>query len=810
MSELRVPQIVKILLEDDTLLQDWVVFAEILEAPSHRITSLRKQRNLSILTYHELLRELLLDWSSRLGKVATISLLVNLLKENHFVQSSEKLEDLQTISGNNCISSSFVNQNAINWDKQVLFGVQHPVRSFVGREKELKELDDLLTDGISPLAVISGLGGMGKSELVKKFVMITSPERIRVANWVNGDAFETLISSIEEFAKFLHLPITDPWTKKVLSPIALLENIVTLVKPHVESTSGFWLFIIDNVDNVYQEIELIVKLLLPFRQCFIIITSRRRDIFLGESEFIGLQELGDADAVKFVNKSIRIPQLDDDVKKLCKVLQNFPLALSQAVAFIKQQQRISLQGEGYRISHYLAEYNTKGKQLLSQKLQLSDYENTTLIALNVTIEKMRKDHGRCGNIAYYLLELVSLLNPDGITVKHLENLLLQILPVDLYQAIKQDNEMTPVVQLLVIYSLVKVNNFVVTIHRMVQKVTRVRTQEEENGVPPVQLNTRETKILNDLLIHVNPKVNKNTKSEMIHILSIMYHTGKYVYLVRTYSTIPNKVYNQLVILSMFREGYEFAVKFFTLLQNTMGEHSFDTLAMQHTIARSLEHVGEWDKSSQTYEQVYHKMVKYLGKRHEETLVAGSNFSFLLWSLDKFEESFALAKLIHKERCKIYEPGNENIITSNKGMAMGLQSLGRHDEARSLYEDVLKWEISVKGEFSPRAVATRHNLAYGQFLQGNYVGSRKQFETIVKEQGEVMGEMHLSTATSKYWLALNLSELGEQEEALNLMEEVVKVREKGLGDKHPYTVKAVDAIAKIKAKLCEEIELNNNN
>lgn len=90
MSELRVPQIVKILLEDDTLLQDWVVFAEILEAPSHRITSLRKQRNLSILTYHELLRELLLDWSSRLGKVATISLLVNLLKENHFVQSSGK------------------------------------------------------------------------------------------------------------------------------------------------------------------------------------------------------------------------------------------------------------------------------------------------------------------------------------------------------------------------------------------------------------------------------------------------------------------------------------------------------------------------------------------------------------------------------------------------------------------------------------------------------------------------------------------------------------------------------------------------
>jgi len=39
-------------------------------------------------------------------------------------------------------------------------------------------------------------------------------------------------------------------------------------------------------------------------------------------------------------------------------LQFYPLALSQAVAYIKNQQRISLQGYSYSVRKYLAEYDS--------------------------------------------------------------------------------------------------------------------------------------------------------------------------------------------------------------------------------------------------------------------------------------------------------------------------------------------------------------------------------------------------------------------------------------------------------------------
>jgi len=55
---------------------------------------------------------------------------------------------------------------------------------------------------------------------------------------------------------------------------------------------------------------------------------------------------------------------DPEVAVLCSTLQFYPLALSQAVAYIRHQQRISLQGHSYSVRHYLAEYEPKAEFLL--------------------------------------------------------------------------------------------------------------------------------------------------------------------------------------------------------------------------------------------------------------------------------------------------------------------------------------------------------------------------------------------------------------------------------------------------------------
>jgi AAA+ ATPase superfamily predicted ATPase len=111
----------------------------------------------------------------------------------------------------------------------VKFGVPNLNLKFVGREAELAEIQRNYENPSTKCLVVSGLGGEGKTELVKKFIHqnpVPSPSFI---TWLNGDNFQQLSTSIQKLAQFLKLPVNDA-SGKPLQIRELIQQISIHVK----------------------------------------------------------------------------------------------------------------------------------------------------------------------------------------------------------------------------------------------------------------------------------------------------------------------------------------------------------------------------------------------------------------------------------------------------------------------------------------------------------------------------------------------------------------------------------------------------
>jgi len=249
------------------------------------------------------------------------------------------------------------------FNQQICYGVKDPVESFIGRKRKLWELEGLIQNCMQSAVVISGLGGMGKSELLKKYISVNK-SKIPICQWVNGESAETLRSSFEQFAAFINVAATDERDGRPLELLGIVNNILIHVKKEmIAIDKGNYTVMIDKVENQYDDLMKVVKQLFSYPRSTVIITSRRRDLLLEESEILELSEWTEKEAMEYVTRSLNRQQKLSDVKILCKTLKFHPLSISQAVDYILHQQRILPDGQVYDIENYLAEHQFKGKLL---------------------------------------------------------------------------------------------------------------------------------------------------------------------------------------------------------------------------------------------------------------------------------------------------------------------------------------------------------------------------------------------------------------------------------------------------------------
>jgi len=342
---------------------------------------------------------------------------------------------------------------------------------FTGRQADLEALSERLYGDIQ---VVHGLGGVGKTQLVREFVRQRAIN-YEVTCWVRAEAPSTLVSDLADLADRLHL--TDVREE--------LSTKVDALRQWLERTPG-WLIVFDNAEK-----RDVLRAFLPSRiEGKILITSRNpnwgtlarpwelKKWTLEESAEFLEGRLGFSDVAAF--------------SMLSEQLEQLPLALEQAAAYVV--------ATGRSVQEYNALFRNRHEELWASKVHErvpEGYNATVATTWLLSMEEVRRNTPEADD----LLRLCSFFGPELIPLPMLA-LGIRHLPDQLAQLFSSEIALDDAVAALAEFSLLRrdqVRGFdFLTIHRLVQLVVRDGTDTPETWYEIV------LKILRDTFPHNEP------------------------------------------------------------------------------------------------------------------------------------------------------------------------------------------------------------------------------------------------------------------------------------------------------------------
>ncbi|KAL4786140.1 hypothetical protein BJX76DRAFT_346425 [Aspergillus varians] len=268
------------------------------------------------------------------------------------------------------------------------------IDEFVGRQNELDCLWAGLQPGCSPMrkvAILHGLGGIGKSQLAIRFARIHKDDFSGIF-WLNGKDWGALTQSLA--SAYLNVPEGKD-TKGIIDEEEVKRRAQSMMKWLATAGNSRWLLIFDNVDQYSPKDSVnlaggrhdICDFFPAADHGSIIITTR----------LLQLVELEDAirlllriSSHNHEMKKIMDPA-NEDIHELASLLDGLPLAIMIAASYIRQA--------GMSISQYLRHYRESWRDLMLNATPSRYYsQGNILTTWLVTYEEIHKSHPKSADL----------------------------------------------------------------------------------------------------------------------------------------------------------------------------------------------------------------------------------------------------------------------------------------------------------------------------------------------------------------------------------------------------------------------------
>ncbi len=341
---------------------------------------------------------------------------------------------------------------------------------FTGREELLQHLRHALvpdtTAALTPPQAISGLGGVGKTQVVVEFAY-RYRQNYQAVLWLQADSREILFVQFAQLAQILKLPEGDEQDQ---------TRAVHAVKRWLKGHNK-WLLILDNIEDL-----LLVEELLPPGHCGCALLTTRAQVTEPVAHANELRAMTEQEGVLFLLLRTRVltrgmsldAASEDDcitAKKIWEFMEGLPLALDQAGAYILET--------GCGFSRYLDLLQRRHIELLKQRGGYpSGHPESVTATLFLAFEKIEAKNRAAAD----LLRLSAFLHPEAIP----EELLTE--GGDAFSSALQPVATDPIkldkaIETLRKYSLVHRDHHAktLTVHTLVQAVLRDQMDEDAPG-----------------------------------------------------------------------------------------------------------------------------------------------------------------------------------------------------------------------------------------------------------------------------------------------------------------------------------------
>ncbi|UID81825.1 tetratricopeptide repeat protein [Wolbachia endosymbiont of Drosophila innubila] len=701
------------------------------------------------------------------------------------------------------------------------FEVRNPVGSFTGSTEELRELHKLIQKSqgvatvISQLVSISGLGGIGKTELAKKYIEEHSKDYDNNIIWIKAETHETMVQS---FLRLARDPLGIPTEDRDI------ESIVRDIYAFFAKRKS--LFVFDNAEEYRSEgQDAGISQFLPSHflssddnKPSVLITSRNQK--WGDIKSLTLGAFTEPESIDFIRKALGIKDgsQENEIKNLAETLQHFPLALQQAVAYIKERD-IALKNVGlkFEISDYLKRYKEEAEKLLDFKFPKdsdNSYTKTTFITWRITIDKI-KDNPEYGQQAKEILDIIAYIAPDNI-------------PAKMFLGVERNEEkLGDAIQLLKQYSMINSGEeqSSVNIHRLVQQVTRIELEKQgkdkvvkktfellEESFPygsdkledyakkrqllphleaflshvdnwltknPSEKQTIEKDYLVNLLIWIgdgyfdlDPRRQKKSLERVLPIIKKHYGSDHF----QAAITLANLgiAYGALGDPQKEKELLERALP---ILKTHYSPDHFEVAKLLANLGNAYGYLGNYKKQKELLERALAIQEKHCGSDHSEVARTLANLGNVYGALGDPQKQKALLVRALLTFEKHYGTGHPEVARTLISLGTAYRALGDPQEEKELLERALPIFKEYYGydHFEVAKLLANLGIAYGAL--GDPQKEKELLEQALTIKEKYYNSDHFEVAITLTNLGISHVDLGDYKKQKELLERALAIKKK---------------------------------
>jgi tetratricopeptide (TPR) repeat protein len=230
---------------------------------------------------------------------------------------------------------------------------------------------------------------------------------------------------------------------------------------------------------------------------------------------------------------------------------------------------------------------------------------------------------------------------------------------------------------------------------------------------------------------------------------------------------------------------EFQLKDVKISEKVLGENHPDLATSYNNLSMIYQDQGNLDGALEFQKKAIEIVEKVLGKKHPNLAASYNNLSLIYQDQGNHDGALEFQKKALSIREAVLGENHPDLATSYNNLSLIYKAQGKLDEALEFQKKAIEIVEKVLGKYHPNLAASYNNLSLIYQDQGNLDGALEFQQKALNIREAVLGENHPDLATSYNNLSRIYQAQGNLPQARELAEKAVAILKALFPNGHPH-------------------------